>query len=232
MNTVRRYISHHFPTFYSALLSLKRRWYAFGSVEHIFSRVYRKKLWRSESRSGPGSTLAHTKLIIKEVSNLIRKINAKTVLDIGCGDFNWMKHIEIEMYIGVDVVEELIVLNTKNFGSSRRKFVKLDITRDKLPKVDLILCRDCLVHLSFDDIFLVLRNIKESNSQYLLTTTFASGVENRDIYTGEWRPLNLKRPPFNFPRAVEIINESCPLAEYSDKSLGLWRISDIIDSVR
>jgi hypothetical protein len=50
-----------------------------------------------------------------------------------------------------------------------------DLTRDPLPKVDLVLCRDCLVHLSFDDIYESLDNLRRSGSMLLLTTTLAEG---------------------------------------------------------
>jgi len=46
----------------------------------------------------------------------------------------------------------------------------------------------------------VLRNIRRSGSAYLLVTTFPDRKENVDIITGNWRPLNMEKPPFNFPR--------------------------------
>ena len=36
----------------------------------------------------------------------------------------------------------------------------------------MILCRDCLVHLTFDDARAALQNLRRSGSKYLLTTTF------------------------------------------------------------
>ena len=68
-----------------------------------------------------------------------------------------------------------------------------DITRDALPRADVILCRDCLVHFSFKDIFAAIDNFKKSQSRYLLATTFIAFSENLDVATGEWRRLNM--PP-------------------------------------
>jgi hypothetical protein len=47
---------------------------------------------------------------------------------------------------------------------------------------------------------------------------------------GKWRPLNMQLPPFNFPNPICIINEKCTEGEgeFKDKSLGLWRLKDII----
>ena len=74
-------------------------------------------------------------------------------------------------------------------------------------------------------------NIKRSRILYLLTTTFPDCEENEDITTGDWRLLNLERPPFNLPPPIQLINEGCSESngKYSDKSLGLWLIEDIVE---
>jgi len=101
------------------------------------------------------------------------------------------------------------------------------LIEDHLPSADLILCRDCLVHLSYDDIRNALKNICSSNIRYLLTTTFPNR-ENRDIETGQWRPLNLEAHPFFLPKPIAVINENCSESKgaYSDKSLALWDLSE------
>ncbi|HEX8999730.1 MAG TPA: class I SAM-dependent methyltransferase, partial [Blastocatellia bacterium] len=80
-----------------------------------------------------------------------------------------------------------------------------------------------------NDAIAALRNFKRSKSEYLLTTTFPKTEVNEDILTGEWRPLNLQRAPFNFPEPLRLINERCTEEgdRYADKSLGLWRLSDL-----
>jgi hypothetical protein len=45
-------------------------------------------------------------------------------------------------------------------GGPGREFLHLDITTDRLPKVDAILCRDCLVHCSFRQIAAAVRNFR------------------------------------------------------------------------
>ena len=101
--------------------------------------------------------------------------------------------------------------------------------RDHLPKADILFCRDCLVHLSNEDIAKSIQNIRQSDITYLLTTTFTQCDENHDIVTGDWRIINLEKPPFNFPKPMSLINEKCTEGDgtYADKSLGLWKISDI-----
>jgi len=234
MIAMRTYIKEKFPCIWSILRYIKRQQWRFGSMENKFTRIYRKHLWGGgypESLSGSSSTLSRTNAIREELPNLMHQINVKTFLDIPCGDFNWMKEVDlnVDMYMGADVVDELIWMNNERFGSDKQKFVKLDITKSMLPQVDVIFCRDCFIHFSFSDIGRALKNIKESNSKYLMTTTFACVSRNKDIVTAfDWRPLNFQRAPFNFPVPIRMINEKSPVDGYYEKSLGLWRIADII----
>jgi len=96
-----------------------------------------------------------------------------------------------------------------------------------LPAADMLLCRDCLVHLSNAHIRRALANIRASDTTYLLTTTFTDRDRNQDIPTGSWRPINLLLPPYNFPEPLRLIDERCPDPTYADKHLGLWRVADI-----
>ena len=47
----------------------------------------------------------------------------------------------LEQYIGVDIIPELIARNQSLYGNERTRFVLLDLTRDELPRVDVILSR-------------------------------------------------------------------------------------------
>ena len=137
-------------------------------------------------------------------------------------------NLDLDLYIGADIVQELIDLNLRRWdGRSSQKFLKLDLTSDALPRVDLVLCRDGLVHLSGAQVLKALRNIKQSGSKYLLATTFPELLHNLDIVTGDWRPMNLQREPFNLPQPLKLILEGRAGPDYRDKSLGLWRITDL-----
>lgn len=200
-------------------------------MKEIFEHIYQKNLWGGkQSVSGPGSDVERTKTIVEQIPKLIHDFEIKTMLDAPCGDFNWMRHIDFNIdYIGIDIVPQLIEKNNKWYANAKRKFHYSDITTNLLDQVDLILCRDCLVHFSFQDIQLAIHNFKRSGSKYLLTTTFTRIENNVDIVTGEWRPLNFEKPPFNFIKPLFIINENCTAndLQYSDKSLALWGIENI-----
>ena len=135
--------------------------------------------------------------------------------------------------MGADIVPELIEKNNSSFASEQKVFITLDLTHSVPPKTDLILCRDLLVHLNTKSIERCISNIKLSGSTYLLTTTFTNSRAYKDlpIFTRNvgWRPINLEQAPFSFPRPLMIINENCTEANnlFTDKSLGLWRISEL-----
>jgi hypothetical protein len=108
-----------------------------------------------------------------------------------------------------------------------RRYVVADLTCDPLPACDVILCRDCLVHLSFENISRAIDNFKRSGARFLLTTTFTEIVTNHDVEDGDWRALNFTCPPFGWPAPETLINEECHEMDgaYRDKSLGLWRLA-------
>jgi hypothetical protein len=202
------------------------------STEEIFTDIYTHNRWGgTTSVSGPGSAIDQTAVIARALPVVFRELNVYSVLDIPCGDFQWMRTVNLDgiQYIGADIVLALVDRNKEAHGRTGIEFRHLNLVADRLPKVDLILCRDCLVHLCYADVFRALANICHSGSVYLLTTTFTSRVYNRDIATGDFHPLNVQRPPFTFPAPLRLINEQCTEGDgaYRDKSLGLWRIADL-----
>lgn len=182
--------------------------------------------------SGAGSTLEQTKKVREEIPRILKDLKLKSLLDAPCGDFTWMREVNLVdiLYIGADIVDELIKKNISKYSGKNRTFIVADIVKDDLPKTDMILCRDCFVHLSNKDIVRALRNFKRSQSSYLLTTTFYKMTNNKDLVSGRgWRPVNLNIPPFDFPSPLKLIIEECTEfnGTYYDKSLGLWKLSDI-----
>ena len=203
-----------------------------ASMEAAFTPFYTENRWGdSESVSGPGSTLTRTSKLRQELPLLLQEIGTRTLLDAPCGDFNWMKDTELGVaeYTGVDVIPELVKRNQQLYGNERRRFVLGDLTRDKLPRVDVILCRDCLIHFSYKHIAAALRNFKRSGSTYLLTNTYPQWTQNEDIRTGEFRHLNLLLSPFSFPPPVREIEEkhADEAKAFFGKTLGLWKLTDL-----
>jgi hypothetical protein len=229
LSKLRTLLKSRYPNVVRFWRYLRTIHFRFISSQKVFASIYKHNTWGgSESRSGTGSGLAQTEEIRRTLPIIIKQFDCHSILDIPCGDFAWMKFVNIGIpYIGADIVKEIIDQNQTKYGCDSRTFLHLDITGDLLPTVDLVLCRDCLVHLSFADIYSSLRKLKASGSKYLLTTTFLGRKYNYDIPTGAWRPINLYLEPFSFPEPLKLIDERCPLSEWSDKHLALWRLADI-----
>lgn len=201
--------------------------------EEVFTDIFIKNKWNdSESVSGMGSNTHATKTIREELPKFFSELEITSLLDIPCGDFNWMKQLNWEgiTYIGADIVEPLIEKNKTKYSDQNKEFRYIDAITDPLPKVDLIFCRDMLVHLTLKDAKRVLQNFKASGSRYLLVTTHTLNKTNKDIKTGYWRKLNFERPPFNFPEPLLLIAEESPEKIEYDKHLALWRLEDLFEN--
>lgn len=232
MKIILKQIAKKVPFLKSNYRSLRSFLFKRKTVEERFRCIYKNNSWGGiTSVSGRGSDLDQTKTLIKELPILFEDLNIFSILDIPCGDFNWIKKINLNkyQYIGADIVKEIIDNNKKLYEKENVSFKNINLIEDALPQVDLILVRDCLVHFSYNDIFKALNNICRSGSKYLLTTTFTNRQSNENIITGKWRTLNLQLKPFYLSKPIKILNERCTEGNmlYADKSLGLWKISDI-----
>lgn len=233
IKSLKRSIGYRFPSLIRNWRRIKFHPKLVGSREEVFNDIYHRRIWGDpESISGTGSNLAQTEEIRRLLPLLLDDLGCHSLLDVPCGDFYWMRLLDLEQdYVGGDIVADLIERNQREYGNERRRFIHVDLVQDKLPTADLLLCRDCLVHLSYADIFSALANIKSSGCQYLLTTTYPSRERNYDMPTGSWRALGLHLPPFSFPPPLRLIDEKCPDLGYEDKHLGLYRVVDLPDDL-
>lgn len=196
----------------------------------IFDKIYSDNSWGSqESFSGTGSQIFTTRKIRKTLPLLWKKLDIKSVLDVPCGDYNWMKEVDKTAisYIGGDIVAAIIENNSKNYSAENVKFVVLDITKDKLPKVDMILCKDCLQHLSDENVRRALVNFKKSGTKYLFTTSYPRTWINWDIADGDYRPLNLRIAPFHLPKPIFKMREYTTRNNEPDKCMYLYELTKI-----
>jgi hypothetical protein len=202
------------------------------NTAEIFSEIAEQNLWmESESVSGFGSSLKQTEELVAQLPGIFKKFGVKKLLDAPCGDFNWMKTVDLSgiEYTGGDIVQSIVDANNKAYRGSNNQFYRLDLLADPLGSHDLLFCRDCLVHLSFEDIFKMLGKLKSSSVRYLMTTTFPEENSNQDVPTGGWRPLNFQSAPFHFPEPLFVLNEKCTEMDgmFGDKSMGVWEVNSL-----
>ncbi len=193
-----------------------------------FREIYRLGTWihedGQEARSGLGSEAAITGNLVTELPDILRQLECKTLLDVGCGDWNWMSSIDLPCdYIGVDIVPEVIEAN-KCHEKKGVRFLQANASEDELPVTDVVLCREVLFHLSFRDSKAALANIKR-NAKWIITTTDTNIWFNSDIPTGDYRKINLQRKPYSFPVPYNIILDN---ALTSDRILGIWKTEDLV----
>jgi hypothetical protein len=154
----------------------------------------------------------------------LTRSGAKSIFDAPCGDLNWMhtvlEQVSIE-YIGGDISPAVLALAKARFPAlDLREF---NICEDEFPAVDVWHCRDTLLHLSFSDIWRALRNVARSNVQLaLLTSHRARLLRNVDVHTGGARPLDLLRPPFNFPPPIEYLPDASGWG--FPRAVGVWPV--------
>ena len=202
-----------------------------NDLKKIFTSHYLNNIWGSEeSVSGLGSTLEYTSHIREEIPKLLEFYKIKVLLDAPCGDYNWFQTLNRPAdvkYIGGDIVEELVIQNQIKYSNSNTKFIHLDITSNPLPPADLWLCRDCLFHFSYEDIFKTISNFLKSDIKYILTSIHTECTQNTDISTGDARQLNLELFPFLFPKPILYMKDWIP--GFTVRSLGLWTKPMIVD---
>jgi SAM-dependent methyltransferase len=226
----KTFVQSAFPSGVSAYARTKERvlssYRGEEYVKDVFSYIYDQNDWQNpESRSGRCATVEATERVRQQLPLLLQKFGVRSMLDAPCGDFNWMQHTELDLdnYIGADIVPDMIKRNQKLYARPVREFRRLDITKDKIPTVDLIFSRDCLIHLSLHYMAKAIANFKKSGSRYLLTTTYTSHSKNTDIRTGDCRFINLQIAPFNLPDPIELIVEE----PETGKSMALWSLDKL-----
>jgi len=206
-------------------------------VEHLYHRslserfvaIYKNRVWTDGrddvSLSGPGSELASTESIRGLLPGLLKLLETETLLDIGCGDFTWMKELTLDcIYQGIDIVPNVIETNVQRYGNKTRAFRVLDATPTPIPSADTVLCREVIFHLSFGDIWRLIANIKASGARHLIATSDQSIRVNSDIESGDVRFLNLMRAPFRFPQPRVSVADDAVIRE---RMLAVWKIADL-----
>jgi len=195
------------------------------NTKKVFRSIYKRNGWGSaESISGPGSTLAYTAHLRQQLPEILRSLQIKTLLDAPCGDCNWINKVDLSgiVYTGADIVPEIIGANKLRYPD--KNFINANIITDNLPTADLVLCRDCFIHLRKKEIIEVIQNFKRCGIKYMLASTYP--VErNTEILTGHFRPVNLELEPFHLSEPLKKIKDHTEDATI--RYLGLWLLDDV-----
>jgi hypothetical protein len=192
-----------------------------NDLTEVFSDIYRNGIWieheGQDSLSGAGSVVSATDGLGIQLSGFLKSIDCRRLVDIGCGDFNWMRHVGGDFeYLGIDIVPSVIEANNAAYAGERRRFICMDATQQPIePWGDVLICREVLFHLSLGSARRLLANIKAAGFKYVLLTSDTSIWFNSDIRNGDFRRINLSRSPFNLP---------APQAQFADDKVSDGRV--------
>ena len=180
--------------------------------DNIFDANYRRGF-----DSGSGSRVSSTVTYRYIIESFIRLNDVHSVLDLGCGDWQFSKLIPWDYYdisyLGLDLSHVIIEKNTATFATKRRQFKVIREPSEifGLGRFDLVICKDVLIQTpnsianEYLDVFVAV-------ARFALITVdgFPSDRINEDIEIGDYRAMDIRKPPFS--------RNSSIIAEYVDFS--------------
>jgi len=182
------------------------------SEKEIFTTIYDRNSWgNKESRSGSGSTLNSTQKIREWIPFILRKYNFTSIVDLACGDFNWMREVDLSghQYLGLDIVDEIVSNNIKKYKKDNVNFQVGNVIEDDIPFADVAMVVACFIHFPIAAIHDTIKNIRKSRIRYLLSSCYIPKYEknniNKEIRFGDFHPVNLSMLPFNLKEPVELL---------------------------
>jgi len=167
-----------------------------------------------------------TQPLRENLKGFLERHNITSMFDAPCGDYSWMSETPLPTnlkYIGGDIVESMIAENKNKYPNV--EFINFDLSQDAIPTVDLLFCRDCLIHFSLADITRTFENIVNSNVKYVMLTNYFPEIPaNHDIGTGDFRPTDFTRAPFDFEPPIDYLLDWVPGTRNGDqkKTINLW----------
>lgn len=173
-----------------------------------FERIYENNEWRHGS--GEGSLIVHTRHYVKFLQGFLRQHQIRSVVDLGCGDWQFSRMIDWGdiQYDGFDLVRPVIENNRKLYAKPNIAFHLHDGQHANLPPADLLIVKDVLQHWSEQSISNFLPYMRKFRSCLVTNCINPYGpTGNEDIADGDFRPLDLRLPPFNL-HAAEVFSFS------------------------
>jgi SAM-dependent methyltransferase len=177
-------------------------------VKTEFEQIYAENKWLCGS--GEGSQRQHTRRYTRFLQNFLRKNMVKSVVDMGCGDWQFSQFVDwtgID-YQGFDVVSSVIEANRKKFAAPGIRFELAIGDGSDLPFADLLIAKDVLQHWSNDAIKAFLPSLKRYHYCIITNCVNPNGeTTNEDIENGGFHYLDLRLAPFGV-QAEELLSFS------------------------
>jgi len=171
-------------------------------AQAAFLEIYQKDVW------GIGDNIEPEPENIERYVALIQEFlgnnEIRSVVEFGCSAWPHLHRVNWDgiEYDGFDVVEALVDVATRRYEARNIQFhVMTDGAR--LPRADLLICKDVFQHLPCSDIKYYI-GIFKSLYKYMLITDdiYPDDATNKDIEYGGYRAVRLDLEPFNERCAV------------------------------
>ena len=179
------------------------RQYTNEHFNNTFDNIYKNKSWGEGSieggSSGSGSSPEVNKAYLSFLSSFIKENNIKSIVDVGCGDWQIMSLLNTDNihYKGYDVSKKIIDYNNKIHKKNNIEFYVEDLDKkSNYERGDLLICKDVLQHLSYSKI----NNILSQLNKYkyvIIINDIVQDTNNSDIDNGGYRSLDIQKQPFN-----------------------------------
>jgi 2-polyprenyl-3-methyl-5-hydroxy-6-metoxy-1,4-benzoquinol methylase len=179
-----------------------------AETSQIFQKIYAQGTWGRSvlpgipGGTGAGSSVGYNKQYMAFLETFIREYDIKTIVDLGCGDWKFSRHLKWDnvSYTGIDCVAPVISGLSKEFIKENIKFECFDFGHypNDIPNADLYIIKDVLQHWPDDLISDFLRKIISTKKmKYLLITNCHNQPVYRCCTMGDFSPLNPSMLPLN-----------------------------------
>jgi len=167
-------------------------------LKKMFSRSWASE--GGETPCGQGSTLTNTAAMRVALQEWLYKYGVDVMVDAGCGDFNWVKQLNLGgiTYYGYDIVDR-----------KRRDlpFAVKDVITESFPPCDLVVCKDVFIHWTNEMIMDAIANFRKYTNYMFAESTPGISNDGRPEQAGGFARVNLEGLPFNLGPPMEKIKD-------------------------
>ena len=127
----------------------------FSSTETYWERRY-----SNSNSTGSGSLGENLKYKIEIINYFINKTGAKNIIDLGCGNAEYVKYLNFERYIGADISESVIKRNINSHSQLNNvEFSLLSDLKTDRGKFDLVISSEIIFCLKKNEIINHLKDL-------------------------------------------------------------------------
>ncbi len=156
---------------------------AINKVNQILeSNFDNQSFWDYRYSTNPelGSGIGSRKNIAKYKLEVLKNCNieaSESILDIGCGDLEIIKHLKLKNYHGVDISNEALMLASRKMPSGH--FYHFEDDFNAIPTARTVLCFDVLIHqVNAEKYFDLINLLAEKTEQTLILSAYTKEHDN------------------------------------------------------